>query len=128
MKTTLLAWRALPPCMALRFGPMPRPTSPYGSPGVSRITERAPVFSTEGVSGLKDLPPDKILIKYIQEAMALTEQGVSKAKPTITAQKELHVPDYFVKVLKKDKPRVIQGLFESAGRNDSFLKKKKASA
>lgn len=55
------------------------------------------------ISDLKDLPPDKILIQYIHEAMALTEQGVAKAKRPITARKELHVPDYFVKVLKKDK-------------------------
>ena len=55
------------------------------------------------ISDLKDLPSDKILIQYIREAMALTEQGVAKAKPKITARRELHVPDYFIEVLKKDK-------------------------
>ena len=55
------------------------------------------------ISGLKDLPSDKILIQYIREAMALTEQGVAKARPAGSAQKEIQVPDYFIKALRKDK-------------------------
>lgn len=54
------------------------------------------------IASLNDLPSDKILIQYIREAMRLTEEGVKKTTPKASS-KELEVPDYFVKALKKDK-------------------------
>jgi uncharacterized protein YdeI (YjbR/CyaY-like superfamily) len=53
---------------------------------------------------LSDLPADKILIKYIKEAAKLNEDGIklpSKSKPK--EKKELIVPDYFSKILQKNK-------------------------
>lgn len=56
------------------------------------------------ISSLKDLPKDSVLVKYIKEAMDLNDKGVKlsvKAKPA--TKKELKVPDYFMKALKKNK-------------------------
>ena len=56
------------------------------------------------ITNLKDLPADKVMIKYIKEAVRLNDEGINlkpKAKPK--DKKELEVPDYFTKELKKNK-------------------------
>jgi uncharacterized protein YdeI (YjbR/CyaY-like superfamily) len=56
------------------------------------------------LTSLADLPKDKILKAYIKEAMRLNEQGINlPAKPKPPANKQLDLPDYFVKALKKNK-------------------------
>jgi len=58
------------------------------------------------IYSLKDLPKDAVLKKYIKEAMKLNEDGVKlppRKKATEKDKKELIVPDYFVKELKKNK-------------------------
>jgi uncharacterized protein YdeI (YjbR/CyaY-like superfamily) len=58
------------------------------------------------ITSLKDLPSDKILIKYIKEAMRLNDEGIKlppKNKASEAAKKELVVPDYFIKALSKNK-------------------------
>jgi uncharacterized protein YdeI (YjbR/CyaY-like superfamily) len=56
------------------------------------------------ITSLKDIPKDKVLISYLKEAAKLNADGVklpSKTKSKI--KKELIVPDYFKKLLKKNK-------------------------
>lgn len=56
------------------------------------------------ISSLKDLPKDTVLVRYIKDAMKLNEQGIKlspKTRPA--AKKELEVPDYFTKALRKNK-------------------------
>lgn len=56
------------------------------------------------IKSLQDLPSDKVLIKYIKEAVKLNKEGVklpSKAKSPET--KTIEVPDYFKNILKKNK-------------------------
>ena len=56
------------------------------------------------ITSLKDLPPDKKIIAWIKEAMALNDKGVKlAAKPKVADKKELVVPDYFLKALSKNK-------------------------
>lgn len=54
------------------------------------------------ISKLNDLPSDKILIEYIKEAVKLNEAGIKTVKVK-KVKKELDLPDYFVKSLKKNK-------------------------
>ena len=57
------------------------------------------------IYSLKDLPKDASLKKYIKAAMKLNEQGVKlppRAKASEKEKKELVIPDYFTKVLKKN--------------------------
>ena len=56
------------------------------------------------ITSLKDLPKDKELITYLKEAAKLNADGVKlPAKPKSKEPKELVVPDYFTKALKKNK-------------------------
>ena len=56
------------------------------------------------LTSVKDLPSDKKITTWIKEAMVLTDKGIKlSARIKTTAQKELIVPDYFVKALAKNK-------------------------
>jgi uncharacterized protein YdeI (YjbR/CyaY-like superfamily) len=59
------------------------------------------------ITSLKDLPKDAVLVKYIKEGMKLNEQGIKLSKRTkTTIQKELEIPDYFLKALSKHKKAI----------------------
>jgi uncharacterized protein YdeI (YjbR/CyaY-like superfamily) len=52
----------------------------------------------------KELPPDKKIIAWIKEAMELNDRGIKlPSKPKATDKKEITVPEYFEKVLVKNK-------------------------
>ncbi len=56
------------------------------------------------INSLKDLPPDKVFIKMVKEACALNDAGIKEIKKKKTVNPaELEVPDYFRKVLAKNK-------------------------
>jgi len=56
------------------------------------------------LTGIKDLPSDKILKDYIKEAMKLIEAGEKLSKkPDDKEKKTLVIPDYFKKALSKNK-------------------------
>lgn len=59
------------------------------------------------ITSMKDLPSDKIMIKYIKEAARLNKEGIKlppKKKTSPKEKKELVVPDYLTKALNKNKP------------------------
>jgi uncharacterized protein YdeI (YjbR/CyaY-like superfamily) len=55
------------------------------------------------LSSISDLPKDKELLALIKEAVRLNDAGISKARPRPKVKKELVVPDYFLRALKKNK-------------------------
>jgi len=56
------------------------------------------------ITSLKDLPPDKVIIGFIKAAKKLNDDGIKlPAKPRVIEKKELIVPDYFIKAIKKNK-------------------------
>ena len=56
------------------------------------------------IASLKDLPSDKKIISWIKEAMELNDKGIKLlSKPKATDKKEITTPDYFEKVLNKNK-------------------------
>jgi uncharacterized protein YdeI (YjbR/CyaY-like superfamily) len=55
------------------------------------------------LTSLKDLPPDKTIIKWIEEAMMLNEQGIKLPPKKKTVKKDVVVPDYVTQALKKNK-------------------------
>ena len=55
------------------------------------------------VTDISQLPPDKILLEYIREAVALNEQGVKVPAAKKKRKGELEIPDYFMAALKKNK-------------------------
>ena len=52
---------------------------------------------------LKDLPPDKTLLKYIKEACRLNEAGIKLTKPKPAGKKVLIIPAYFKEKLASHK-------------------------
>jgi uncharacterized protein YdeI (YjbR/CyaY-like superfamily) len=56
------------------------------------------------ITSLKDLPSDKEIIAHIKEAMMINERGIKLPSKKVTKEKkEIVVPDYFLKQLKKNK-------------------------
>ena len=56
------------------------------------------------IMSLSDLPSDKIIIKYIKEAVRLNDEGIKLPSKTKSAEKkEVDVPEYFEKILNKNK-------------------------
>ena len=55
------------------------------------------------IATLADLPGDKILTGYIQQAVALNEAGIKAPRPTPKSKQEVVVPDNFLAALKKNK-------------------------
>ena len=53
------------------------------------------------ITKLPDLPPDKIIIKYIKEAMKLNDEGKKTKVFTKEKKMELPMPDYFRIALNK---------------------------
>lgn len=66
------------------------------------LTQSAEAMGQMGqLKSLEDLPPDAVLIAYIQEAVELNEKGVKlPARPKTTGNKELDIPDYFTSALE----------------------------
>lgn len=70
------------------------------------ITERDAMGHFGKIENLKDLPKDTVLKKYIKQAMKLNEDGIKlppKPKATDKEKKELVVPAYLARELKKNK-------------------------
>jgi len=55
------------------------------------------------ITSLADLPPDKVLTRYIKEAARLNEEGIKVEKPKAKPKPELVVPPYLVSALRKNK-------------------------
>lgn len=57
------------------------------------------------ITSLKDLPPDKVLLGYIQKAATLNERGIKIPRARIRPgqKRELAVPEYLATALTKDK-------------------------
>lgn len=66
-------------------------------------TEKTAMGSFGRITSKKDLPPDDVIIKLVQQAVELNENGVKVEKKKSAAKKELVVPDYLAAALKKNK-------------------------
>lgn len=55
------------------------------------------------IKSLADLPTDKLLLSRIKEAAKLNEDGVKLPPRKRTEKKDLIIPDFFIKVLSKNK-------------------------
>lgn len=71
-----------------------------------KLVENAKSESSMGhlgrITSLKDLPKDKILISYIKEAKKLNDEDVKlPPRKSIQSKKEIVIPDYIIRALKK---------------------------
>jgi len=71
---------------------------------VLKIKNKDSMGSLGQIKSKSDLPPDRIFIAYIKQAMKLNDEGVKfPVKKKTAAKTELVIPEYFLKVLKKNK-------------------------
>ena len=54
------------------------------------------------ITGMKDLPPDKVIIDLIKQAKKLNDDDVKLPPRPKTEKKELVIPDYFTMALSKN--------------------------
>ena len=66
-------------------------------------TEKTAMGSFGRITSKKDLPSDDAIVRLVQQAVDLNENGIKVAKPKPVAKKELVVPDYITAALKKNK-------------------------
>lgn len=74
--------------------------------GILETKDRDGMGHMGKIQTLKDLPKDAVMKKYIKEAMKLNEAGVKlppRAKASATEKKDLTIPPYLIKELKKNK-------------------------
>jgi uncharacterized protein YdeI (YjbR/CyaY-like superfamily) len=71
--------------------------------GILQIKEKNAMGHFDRLTSRKDLPADKTLIAYIQEAAELNDKGIKKPKPKAAPKKELPVPPALAAALKKNK-------------------------
>jgi hypothetical protein len=55
------------------------------------------------ITSKKDLPPDDVIIKLVQQAVELNEKGIKVEKKKPAAKKELVIPDILTAALKTNK-------------------------
>jgi uncharacterized protein YdeI (YjbR/CyaY-like superfamily) len=68
--------------------------------------EKTAMGSFGRITSIKDLPPDKVMIRLIQQAVELNEKGVKVAKKPVE-KKELVIPKDLTAALSKNKPAKI---------------------
>lgn len=67
------------------------------------ILSRDAMGSLGKITGLKDLPSDKVLISFIKAAKKLNEEGTKLPPKKKAPAKPLVIPDYVTKALSKNK-------------------------
>ena len=67
------------------------------------IGEKTAMGHLGQIKSIADLPPEKVLVKYIKEAMLLNEKGAKISKKKVTEIKEVEVPPYFLDALRQNK-------------------------
>ncbi len=55
------------------------------------------------ITSLKDLPPDKAILDFVKQAKKLNDEGIKMPAKSKKETKELLVPPYFLKEIKKNK-------------------------
>jgi len=70
---------------------------------VGLLSGTGTTMSAVKVTSLADLPPDRVLVDYIREAVALNEHGVKAPRAKKAPKPPPKAPDDLLKALKKNK-------------------------
>jgi len=75
--------------------------------GILKLADRNSMGHLDRISAIKDLPSDKILIAYLQEAAMLNKNNVKIARPKTTPKKDVPIPKTLEVALKKNKKALV---------------------
>ncbi|MBV9988475.1 MAG: YdeI/OmpD-associated family protein [Chitinophagaceae bacterium] len=70
---------------------------------LSEKNEQRTIGCLGRITDIKDLPSDKIILGFIKQAKKLNDDGVKLPARIPKEKKELVIPDYFLKAIKKNK-------------------------
>lgn len=89
--------------------------------GILQVAERGAMGNFDRITSLKDLPPDKIFMAYIKEAMRLNEGNIKLPARKKTTGKELSMDNDLAAALKRNKKA--QAVFENftPGKKKEYL-------
>jgi len=73
------------------------------SAGILRLKNKNAMGHLDRITSLKDLPADKVLLSYLQEAALLNKNNIKVSKPKAPAKKEPTVPKDLADALKRNK-------------------------
>jgi len=69
---------------------------------ILQITEKDAMGSLGKITSIKDLPPKKVIVKYIKQAIKLNEEGIKVPKKT-SSKTEITIPEDLANALAKNK-------------------------
>lgn len=69
---------------------------------LEKVGEKTSMGQFGQLKSMKDLPAEEVLIRYINEAMALNEKGVKVKKEKPSTPKEIETPSFFLDALQKN--------------------------
>jgi uncharacterized protein YdeI (YjbR/CyaY-like superfamily) len=70
--------------------------------GILTVGEGGSAMGGVKVTDVSQLPPDKVLVAYVREAVRLNEEGIRQEPRTKRAPAEIEVPDDLQRALKKE--------------------------
>ncbi len=73
------------------------------SKGILKASGTSGMGDVGKIKSISDLPDDKVLIDFIKQAMLLNENKIKVSKKPKADSIELEIPDYFIKLLNKNK-------------------------
>lgn len=71
--------------------------------GILSVVGRTSMGNFDRITSLDDLPSDKIMLDYIKQAVKLNEDDIKLPPKKVVKTADVKVPEYFTKVLKKNK-------------------------
>lgn len=71
--------------------------------GILSVVGRTSMGNFDRITSLNDLPSEKVMLDYIKQAVKLNEEDIKLPPKKVVKAADVKVPDYFTKVLKKNK-------------------------
>lgn len=71
--------------------------------GILSVVGRTSMGNFDRITSVDDLPSEKVMLDYIRQAVRLNDEDVKLPPKKVVKASAVKVPDYFIKVLKKNK-------------------------
>ena len=86
------------------------------------VVGRTSMGNFNRITSVNDLPPDKVMLDYIKQAIRLNEDDIKLPPKKVVKSQDVKVPDYFVKVLEKNKKALNAFVAFSSSHRNEYVK------